>query len=56
MLEQIFADEPPADPFARAATHIDGAASILLGIAANEAIATGQPVLVDDLLALPKKK
>ncbi|GIV79545.1 Gfo/Idh/MocA family oxidoreductase [Litorilinea aerophila] len=53
MLEQIFSPNPPADPFNRAASHIDGAASILLGIAANESIATGRPVRVDDLLPLP---
>ena len=53
MLEQIFAPNPPADPFNRAASHIDGAASILLGIAANESMASGQPVNVDDLLRLP---
>ena len=55
MLEQIFAEQPPADPFARAASHIDGAASILLGIAANESIASGKPVQVSDLLKLPNK-
>ncbi|HRW10032.1 MAG TPA: Gfo/Idh/MocA family oxidoreductase [Caldilineaceae bacterium] len=55
MLEQIFAENPPADPFNRAASHIDGAASILLGIAANESMATGQPINVDDLLPLPTK-
>ncbi|MBV7327133.1 Gfo/Idh/MocA family oxidoreductase [Chloroflexi bacterium TSY] len=53
MLEQIFSPNPPADPFKRAASHIDGVASILLGIAANESIATGQPIMVDDLLRLP---
>jgi predicted dehydrogenase len=53
MLEQIFAPNPPPDPYGRAASHIDGAASILLGIAANESIATGQLVMVDDLLRLP---
>jgi predicted dehydrogenase len=52
MLEQIFHPDPPDDPFARAATHIDGAASILMGIAANHSIATGQPITVDDLLRL----
>ena len=52
MLEQIFHPDPPDDPFARAASHIDGAASILLGIAANHSIATGQPIEVDDLLKL----
>ncbi|MBX3011864.1 MAG: Gfo/Idh/MocA family oxidoreductase [Caldilineaceae bacterium] len=53
MLEQIFSPNPPADPFHRAASHIDGAASILMGIAANESMATGQPITVDDLLKLP---
>jgi hypothetical protein len=53
MLEQIFSDHPPADPLGRAASHIDGAASILLGIAANQSMATGQPVDVDRLLKLP---
>jgi predicted dehydrogenase len=53
MLEQIFSPNPPADPYQRAASHIDGAASILLGIAANESIASGQPVDVDTLLKLP---
>jgi len=53
MLEQIFAPNPPADPFNCAASHIDGAASILLGISANESMATGLPVNVDDLLKLP---
>lgn len=53
LLEQLFASTPPADPFNRAASHIDGAASILTGIAANRAIETGQPVQVDDLFVLP---
>jgi hypothetical protein len=53
MLEQIFSPTPPVDPFNRAASHLDGAASILLGIAANTSMATGQPVNVDDLLKLP---
>jgi predicted dehydrogenase len=53
MLEQIFSSTPPEDPFARAASHVDGAASILLGVAANEAIRTGKPVRVDSLLTLP---
>lgn len=53
MLEQIFATNPPSDPFARAASHIDGAASIMMGIAANHAMANGKPVRVDDLLPLP---
>lgn len=53
MLADLFAPESRPDPFGRAATHIDGAASILLGIAANQSMATGLPVHVDDLLRLP---
>lgn len=55
MLEQIFHPNPPADPYHRAASHIDGASSILMGIAANKSIATGQAVEVDELLKLPLK-
>jgi predicted dehydrogenase len=36
----------------KAASHIDGAMSILTGIAANKSIATGQPVNIDDLLTI----
>jgi predicted dehydrogenase len=53
LLEQLFSPTPPKDPFNRAASHLDGAASILLGIAANQSMATGLPVVVDDLLRLP---
>jgi predicted dehydrogenase len=53
MLEQIFSANPPPDPLNRAASHIDGAASILMGIAANESMETGQAINVDDLLPLP---
>lgn len=53
MLEQLFSPEPPADPYNRAASHIDGAASILTGIAANESIRTGQMIAVDDMFTLP---
>lgn len=41
---------PQADPLNRAATHVDGALSILTGIAANRSIATGTPVLISDLI------
>ena len=54
MLEQIFSADPPDDPFARAASHIDGAASILLGVAANESIASGNLIRVSELLQLPR--
>lgn len=53
MLEQIFAPVPSVDPYGRAATHIDGAASILMGIAANQAMISRGLVRVDDLLPLP---
>ncbi|MEM7030907.1 MAG: Gfo/Idh/MocA family oxidoreductase [Chloroflexota bacterium] len=53
MLEQIFDPNAPADPYDRAASHVDGAASILLGISANKSMETGQMVKVDDLLKLP---
>jgi predicted dehydrogenase len=49
MLEQIFAASPPPDPWNRAASHLDGAASVLLGAAANRALAEGGPVGVDQL-------
>ena len=55
MLEQIFSPNPPYDPFHRAASHIDGAASILVGISGNISMETGQLVTVDDLFKLPEK-
>jgi len=49
MLNDIFGE--PADyPFKRAASHIDGAYSILTGIAANKSIASGLPIRVKDLI------
>lgn len=52
MLEQLFSPEPPPDPYNRAASHIDGAASVLVGIAANQSMLTGQLVNIDDLFPL----
>lgn len=49
LLEDIFGD-PDADPWNRAAGHEDGALSILTGIAANKSIATGQSVIIVDLI------
>ena len=46
--------EPEYDPFHRAASHIDGAMSILTGIAANRSIATGLPVDIKTLVEFPK--
>lgn len=54
MLEQLFSPAPPADPFKRAASHIDGAASILTGISANEALRTNTMIQVNDLFTLPE--
>ncbi|MFZ6030260.1 MAG: Gfo/Idh/MocA family oxidoreductase [Chloroflexota bacterium] len=50
MIEHIFAAEKPADPYLRAADQRAGAWSILTGIAANRSIATGEAVLVGDLV------
>jgi len=55
MLEQIFSPAPPSDPYHRAASHIDGAASILVGIAANEAMKTGSVIQINDLFPLPDR-
>ena len=52
MLADIFAVKPPADPFRRAATHVDGAASILVGIAANMSMESGELIQVDTLFDL----
>lgn len=49
LLNDIFG-VPVPDKFNRAASHIDGAMSILTGIAANKSIATGLPVNIDGLL------
>jgi predicted dehydrogenase len=50
--ENIFSAHAPIDPFARAAGHEQGAASILVGIAANESMAHGQPVNISQLFPL----
>lgn len=52
MLRDIF-DKKQEDRFNRAASHIDGAMSIMTGIAANRSIRTSQPVKVDDLFKFP---
>ncbi len=49
LLEDIFGN-PPFDPLNRAASHEDGAMSILTGIAANKSIASGLPVNIKDLV------
>ena len=52
LLEDLFGDGEKNDPLGRAASHLDGARSILTGIAANQSFATGQPVQLDQLLKL----
>jgi predicted dehydrogenase len=49
MLNDIFGNPEP-DRFNRAASHVDGAYSILTGVAANKSIASGEPVQIKDLL------
>lgn len=55
MLEHIFSSNPPDDPFHRAASHLDGAASILVGISGNLAMQTGQMIHIPDLFQLPER-
>ncbi|CAG8005123.1 unnamed protein product, partial [Penicillium nalgiovense] len=52
LLRDLFGEAEP-DEYMRAASHIDGAASILTGVAANRSIRTGQVVNVKDILDLP---
>ena len=42
--------QAPPDPLGRGASHVDVAASIALGIAANRSLETGRPVHVSELL------
>lgn len=49
LLKDIFG-EPGYDKFHRAANQVDGALSILTGVAANKSIASGLPVKVDSLV------
>ena len=51
MLNDIF-DAPAEDRFHRAAGVVDGAMSILTGVAANKSIASGMPVKIRDLIRL----
>ena len=49
LLNDIFG-VPEYDPFNRAASHVDGAMSILTGVAANKSIASGMPVNIAELV------
>ncbi|MCA1292933.1 Gfo/Idh/MocA family oxidoreductase [Paenibacillus sp. alder61] len=48
LLRDLFGKAEP-DRFNRAASHIDGALSIMTGIAANRSMQNGQPVKIDEL-------
>ena len=50
MLADIFEPDPARDPLIRSADERSGAASCLIGIAANRCFATGQPVRIDSLV------
>jgi predicted dehydrogenase len=52
LAEQLFSSSAPKDPFNRAAGHEQGAASILIGIAANEAIRENRPVSLAELATI----
>ena len=54
LVEQLFSPHPPTDPLHRLASHLDGAASLLVGLSANESIRTGQPVQCRELIDLPR--
>ena len=50
LLEDLLAPEAPPDPLGRAADHLAGAWAVLVGIAANRSIATGETVQVEELV------
>ncbi len=52
LLNDLFGT-PVEDPFKRAASHVDGAMSILTGISANKSIASGMPIDVMSLVDIP---
>ncbi|MCD8481611.1 MAG: Gfo/Idh/MocA family oxidoreductase [Verrucomicrobia bacterium] len=52
LAKRIFMHTPPADPFGRNAGHEQGAASIMVGIAANISIAQNKPVNISELVAI----
>jgi predicted dehydrogenase len=52
LIEQIFSPDPPVDPLHRGAGHEQGAASILIGVAANTSIAENRPVDINELCPL----
>jgi predicted dehydrogenase len=51
MLEDLFSDQPAADPLGRAAGLRAGLYSVLTGVAGNRSLATGLPVRIDQLVS-----
>jgi predicted dehydrogenase len=51
MLDEIFLPNPPADKYRHASDERGGAASILVGIAANRCFQTGAPVKIAELVS-----
>jgi hypothetical protein len=49
---QILSPQPPQELLGRGAGHEQGAASILVGVAANQSMSSGQPVYINDLCSL----
>ena len=56
LAKQIFMQDPPEDPYARNAGHEQGAASIMVGIAANLSMEEDRPVRISDLVPLAPGK
>jgi len=50
LIDDLFG-QPQNDPLLRAASHIQGAYSILVGVAANESLKTGRSVAIDELVS-----
>jgi len=50
LLDDLFLPEPPKDKYLRAADERAGAASILIGVAANKCFKTKQPVVIGELV------
>jgi hypothetical protein len=50
LLEDLFSPVQRDDPLGHRADHLQGAMSILTGIAANQSFNTGLPVRIDDLV------
>jgi len=54
--EQLFSAHPPPDSLNRTAGHEQAIASAIIGIAANESIATGLPVNINERVDFPSHK